>query len=514
LQAWQACRIEAKAATKQANNVLQLTEDWAEQGLEQQSMGLWCAVCKKGPLSGEEVVRMHLASQKHVRRLQLKQADQVIVSSTTPHTVDLPSGLVAHGLVEAESEPGSTGKSYRCALCPAGPFTAIEMINMHLRSKKHKSKVAAAAELDRISKDGPTVVADPFAQGRWNLPDYVQEVNGNSLVCTLCNSQAAALLPMRMHLGGDKHARKCRGSGYKELLYVEERQRLEEKTTGRPVVRSGFRMPPDSDTDEEEQEEGEEAREEEVKKKEDNAGREEKTEERGAQVMVSELADGGDTSERNPEEEGGRAPVVRFAKAVTTYIVGEPGGQAAKIGTSAGPIQSKAAKTDKGLLPHGWKECFDLRSKRIYYWNGQVSQWERPTVAAAVAEEDDLPSDAVRSKKCDLNATSLPPGWYAVWDSSSSANYYVDAENQISQWECPPAYVHRDWTRHADPNGRAFWLCSQLNTSFYEASAGQWQRFKDNEGRTYWSNPAASLRFFEEYPDSLERAQAIVSGGA
>merc|ERR1711897_132569 len=98
---------------------------------------------------------------------------------------------------------------------------------------------------------------------------------------------------------------------------------------------------------------------------------------------------------------------------------------------------------------------------------------------------------------------SLPPGWYPVWDAGSDAHYFVDAETQTSQWEPPPAYVHKDWKRHVDPNGKAIWSCHQLGILFYETNAGMWERFADKEGRTYWSNQSASLRFFEEFSSSL-----------
>lgn len=74
------------------------------------------------------------------------------------------------------------------------------------------------------------------------MPDYVKE-EGKFLVCTLCPSKANAIPPMYNHLGGTLHSRRCRSSGNEEVVFIKLRGQLEYFSTGKPVLRSGFKIP-------------------------------------------------------------------------------------------------------------------------------------------------------------------------------------------------------------------------------------------------------------------------------
>ena len=90
----------------------------------------------------------------------------------------------------------------------------------------------------------------------------------------------------------------------------------------------------------------------------------------------------------------------------------------------------------------------------------------------------------------------LPPGW--VLQYHEGFPYYVDQQDQVSQWEFPGVCSSGNWARAVNPDGRAYWMRTN-GESFFEDAATQteWQRFCDREGRNYWSNRTLGIRFFE-----------------
>lgn len=131
-------------------------------------------------------------------------------------------------------------------------------------------------------------------------------------------------------------------------------------------------------------------------------------------------------------------------------------------------------------------------------------------VASSKKTNDDRPSDtkSLTASVAPVPAVAaeseivLPPGWRAAWDGNSSRNYYINDLRQASQWEAPPPYEHKDWSRHVSPDGSAYWQSGMLGLSFWEEAehSGDWGRHADHEGRTYWSNESTDLRFFEHWP--------------
>lgn len=150
------------------------------------------------------------------------------------------------------------------------------------------------------------------------------------------------------------------------------------------------------------------------------------------------------------------------------------------------PPRPASAASGERRLPGDWLEHTDSCTDCKYYFSFecQASQWGRP-----------LPSD--------MNGDLvLPPGWRRAWCSLQGRWFYMDIQLQVSQWEPPGAYVHRNWRRQVDENGEACWACSTPDSAakgceaFYESDEA-WQRFVDLEDRPYWSCIAQGVRFFE-----------------
>lgn len=75
-----------------------------------------------------------------------------------------------------------------------------------------------------------------------NLPDYV-DVNvayEGELFCMLCKMRCSNLSMMQQHLSSDKHAKACHQHGYPLIWFVEERSRMEDRETGKPVSRAEY----------------------------------------------------------------------------------------------------------------------------------------------------------------------------------------------------------------------------------------------------------------------------------
>jgi len=272
------------------------------------------------------------------------------------------------------------------------------------------------------SRSQANSAAHQIARMMWNIPDYVS-FDETTAFCNLCESKSSGIVQLQNHLGGDKHAKKCRTQGYDEIIFVPARKRLEMMMTGKPVIRPGHTMP----------EEGEE-----------------------------------------PEIQSNPQDVNRS-------------GQGGYPLAGAGKAKAAGSKPKENLLPAGYREYFDPDSGKPYYEEVSTgrTQWERPTVAAAVA-----PLPPVPPPKEDI----LPPGWKKVWDQGSNKYYYADIEDQIAQWTAPEPYVQGGWERRLDPANRAFWEGGSIK--FYENDES-WRRLVDEEDRTYWSNKELGIRFFE-----------------
>lgn len=217
--------------------VLELQPGWEEQGIVRRHDGLWCAMCEKGPMLVPMVVARHMEGKNHQKKMQNKRG---FAFSANGEPEELPDEYVVQGIICGDGLNELRVGEYKCILCNAGPFNNLQSIDSHLQSKKHikmsNPQPEPAPQEEEVEKK------DPFEDHMWNFPDYVTLESG-VLTCTLCTSKATAVAPMHLHLGGDKHAKRCRSTGNDELIYIKERSRLEVMSTGMPVVRTGFKAP-------------------------------------------------------------------------------------------------------------------------------------------------------------------------------------------------------------------------------------------------------------------------------
>merc|ERR1712039_198101 len=153
-----------------------------------------------------------------------------------------------------------------------------------------------------------------------------------------------AVLPMFMHLGGDKHARKCRTLRQDEVLYIKERERMESLHTGQPVIRSGFRIPRKGD-------EPYDWRPKDIRKP-------KKT---NPLVVLQPLLAGW---EEHVDESSGYLFYYNTETNETTWIRPTP----------------PAQPSDGSRLPPGWQEIWNEEAKQPYYCDPQSgrSQWHPP----------------------------------------------------------------------------------------------------------------------------------------
>mmetsp|Transcript_56262 Transcript_56262/g.147946 ORF Transcript_56262/g.147946 Transcript_56262/m.147946 type:complete len:583 (-) Transcript_56262:70-1818(-) len=212
--------------------VLEIQPGWEEQGIVRRHDGLYCSMCSQGPMCVPLSVMSHMNGQKHRKKWDTARG----IPEGAP--VELSDEYQMHGIVTGDGINELKIGDFKCTICDAGPFNNLDTVDVHLKSKKHAKNVAPPPE--PVVPD--TTPKDPFASFVWNLPDYVH-IAETELLCTLCGSKASAGLQMQMHLGGDKHAKRCRAAGKDELIFVKERERLEVMTSGRPVVRKDHRVP-------------------------------------------------------------------------------------------------------------------------------------------------------------------------------------------------------------------------------------------------------------------------------
>jgi len=418
--------------------ILEVQPGWEEQGIERRHDGLWCSMCEKGPMTVPLVVARHMEGQKHKKNLEARR--NLGIDEKGP-VAELPEEYTTQGIVAGDGLNGIPKGEYKCTICDAGPFNALLTADAHIKSKKHQKKIAPPPE---PAPPSDVTKKDPFEDYMWNFPDYVT-LEGGTLTCTICPSKAAAVLPMRMHLGGNTHAKKCRSINADELLYIKERDRLELFRSGQPVVRSGHKVPKPG---------------------------------RKAVEMPMEQRESQATA---PEVEQVASPSQRGSDTVGV-------GGTEDVG-AAGEVRATVASSDAGNLPPGWEKFVDTQTGEPYFYNAarKISQWELPEPSPRQCLQQSLQQ----------SLQQLPPGWQMAWDQHGK-EYYADLETQSSQWEAPPRYVHGDWTRQVDAAGLAFWTCSSPSLSFHETNDNSWQRIVDGDHRIYWSNKQLGIRFFED----------------
>lgn len=235
--------------------VVTLQPGWEDHGMVRKHDGLWCQLCEKGPMTVAGVVLRHMEGTKHRRKYEQKKTHEYNAA------FEMPQNYVDEGIFAGNGYNDVKVGEFKCATCDAGPFASIEVVESHLASRRHQKAVNPEPEPTKEEKEkkprdkrrgkereerdeDEEDKGDPHAHMVWNLPDYVHvDEEKDCLVCSLCTASANAVLPMFMHLGGDKHARKCRSTKNDEVLYIKERDRMESLYTGQPIVRSGYRIP-------------------------------------------------------------------------------------------------------------------------------------------------------------------------------------------------------------------------------------------------------------------------------
>jgi len=283
---------EPVVEVEEEHSVLSLKPGWAEQGIVRRHDGLWCSLCSKGPMLHSEVMERHIESRGHARKVQ------VPADPEAAPPVEVPEALALRGL--ACGHPGHSRVlpgQYRCTFCDAGPFQTLEAAKAHLRGRQHlkreRQREGQGAEVQELPTEleaaGIEVCADaasyrcavcdagPFldlqsvrqhVNGRQHqrrstppaaaaaepaaqpvaarvglqpedlegLPGYV-DLWAGELMCALCATKANNLRTMYQHICSERHSKACRKMGRPELVFVQERGRLEELETGLPVCR-------------------------------------------------------------------------------------------------------------------------------------------------------------------------------------------------------------------------------------------------------------------------------------
>eukprot|EP00928_Gymnodinium_smaydae_P089230 TRINITY_DN73219_c0_g1_i1.p1 TRINITY_DN73219_c0_g1~~TRINITY_DN73219_c0_g1_i1.p1 ORF type:complete len:942 (-),score=162.45 TRINITY_DN73219_c0_g1_i1:185-2986(-) len=447
----------------------------------------------------------------------------------------MPAKYFETGIVAADGPPGLPGHFYRCSLCGAGPFNALEVIEAHVKSKRHQQKAGT----------GPAHTTS-LTTALWNMPSYVIE-EPDGLCCTLCNSRASVVNQMYAHLGGDRHARRCRADCKEEIVYSSERRRLEVRSTGKAVIRPGFEDAAPADETTPTTQVKHSAR------VESQAPSEALTRSDAA-VGVSLRSEVETRSSLAPARvsfvppsAGSRtavaaavpvssqvlssAPTTAQASSLPAVAAGEsrsaPSPPPARV-VNPEPVTSIAHTLE---MKPPFRAVPGAEASEEEAWAARAAEHEavgeeQPQLTAsdhsvADAATPSTPSSTASTALANESSESaesrlLPPGWRAVWDAGAAAYYYADMESNVAQWEPPPPYVHGDWERFVDRRAqRVFWASRLTGLYFYEDAAmeagSRWRRWRDAKGRAYWSCSDAGIRFFER----VGKAPAdIRSGGA
>jgi len=222
---WNELRLLPDAAAKSApTSVAELTEELRGQSIEERDGFLWCTACKKGPMTSVQTAETHIQGQTHVKMLEKQMAKQVA----------LPEFYIEQGIVSVCGNGDLQSDLYRCTLCQAGPFNSRSVLDIHIGTKKHQNRLAVPAT-SSSSRASP----NPVEERWWNIPDYIKE-SDLGFLCSLCDAKATGLLPLCMHIAGEKHRRKCRAAGHEEISYDKDEGLLMVIATGAPFVRSGY----------------------------------------------------------------------------------------------------------------------------------------------------------------------------------------------------------------------------------------------------------------------------------
>jgi len=415
--------VEEDAREAVDAGILMMRPGWAEQGIVRRHDGLVCVLCNSGAMNVPEVVGRHLEGNKHKRKMEDKRG-----LGTGPAQVvkELPDEYTMQGIAVGDGINNIKVGEFKCTVCNAGPFNNLASIDQHIKSAKHKKAMAPPTAPDPSTPAEPQ--RDPFQECLWNMPDYVEQ-EGFTMNCTLCISKASTPLQMYLHLGGQKHAKKCRSSNYPELIHIKERGRLEVLDTGAPVVRRGFKAP----------------------KRSGSAG--------------NKL-----TSSNDKENVAGE---VAASKVKETAESEEPAAQ---------PQQPQQRP-----LAEGWQEHVDPASGAPYYFNPstRVSQWERPE-----AQRQELPLEASAPTRLPpgwraVMAQDQPDCVYyadvetqaSQWDPPPAYVEYdwkrhVDPSGQPF-WACEQldvSFYESDsrWQRLEDHKQRVYWSNQARGIRFFE----------------------------------------------
>lgn len=417
--------------------VIQLQPGWAEQGIVRRHDGLWCAMCDKGPMTVALVLERHMEGAKHKKKL----ANRAHVLGAA---LELTEDLIESGIYTSDGTNELKVGEFKCKICDAGPFASLVVAEQHLRSKRHLKKTAPP-EPEPEKPDPHLLGQEAISEQLWNLPDYVTYVPPCTLICTLCDKKgdsSNAVKVMRAHLGQDRHAKKCRGAGHREIVNVEARERLEYMDTGRPVVRTGHKQPKNGSS--------------------------------------------GTTKEAH------RLETAEGTTGTTTSPGELPAGWSEHLDpTSKETFYHNAATGESQWERPGANDLLPAPQ--------QSPEQEAPQ---RQANPQEAATQAHRSStEAREHTYTLPPGWRAIpmqGEAGTEQFYYADVQTHVSQWQPPVAYEHGDWRRLVDSTGRAYWQCSvPQQRTFYEDDAG-WDRLEDEEATVYWCHKASGIRFYED----------------
>lgn len=495
--------------------LLEMQPGWEEQGIVRRHDGLYCVTCDKGPMTVPLVVERHMEGAKHKKKMEMRNG---VVPGQTP---ELSEDYMVQGIYTADGINELQEGEYKCKICDAGPFKNLTAVDDHLKSKRHLKKTAppepAPEKVDPVE-----VAKEQISEALWNFPDYVSYEEPATLRCTLCDKkgdQINAVKVMKMHLGKDSHAKKCRSLGNPEIVYVEERDRLELMESGRAVVRTGHVQPKRSSSSKSSSAKG-------TSSSKSNSGSLATKASSGGNAIAGAMPDG--WSEHLDPDSG---DYYYYNKHTQESTWERPGGPRPTPPQPAAQKPKEQAKFRIQCLDGSSQEVpvltsglVDLTSLQAAAMKGRAAQNTDDGEVCFMEgktefTQEHLQSRVAGAKRGDVfsleltmvkkKAYILPPGWQVV--KVENGQYYADLETQASTWEAPPSYEHGDWQRLVDQDGRAYWGCTQpYQFSFYEGDEA-WERLLDDQGPIYWSCKARGIRFFEQ-PQSAKSRQAQLQG--
>jgi len=222
------------------DGLLAMAPGWEDQGIRRRHDGLHCDVCCVGPMSDPKNVPEHLKAKKHIRNIK------VLLGITGGEDDNTPLEIADDWVMNGIEVPEKNNHKYEfiCKHCD----TLLQMGNVkaHIASKRHKRLVDGLI-------DDPSQEHNPLSRFKeqllvriWNLPDYVKVLEPSSLICEICPVTADSVQQMLNHLAGNNHRKKCfahKPTPQPELIFVKERDRLEDLLSGAPIIRTGHQAP-------------------------------------------------------------------------------------------------------------------------------------------------------------------------------------------------------------------------------------------------------------------------------